>query len=68
MTRDETIEKVARAICAERCAWAGEPPCWKIMDGSNYQWPPETCDEPGCVAFAQAAVAAMEEANETAAT
>jgi hypothetical protein len=61
MTRDETIEKVARAICAERCAWAGEPPCWKIMDGSNFKWPPETCDEPGCMAFAQAAVAALEE-------
>jgi hypothetical protein len=66
MTRDQMIEKVARALCAEKCAWACEPPCWAIMDGSDYQWPPETCDEPGCMAFAYVAVAAMEEANETA--
>ena len=49
------VEKVAAAICAERCAFYGEPPCWKIEG----EWPPKSCDEPGCVALAQAAIAAM---------
>jgi hypothetical protein len=51
------VEKVARAICAEKCAFMGEPPCHTVMDGTEFSWPPETCCEPGCIAEARAALA-----------
>jgi len=53
MTEDDRIDKAARAICAEKCAFMGEPPCWQIGDGLS-----PDCDEPGCLALAEAAVAA----------
>lgn len=56
-------EKVARAICQEKCAFRGEPACWKVLDDSPFTFPPETCCEPGCVAEADAAISVcMEEA------
>ena len=45
----------ARAICRETCAFKGEPPCFEISG----EWPPSTCDEPGCGALAMAAVSAL---------
>lgn len=58
MTREELREKVARAICREQCAFYGEPPCWEVGKGLSPQ-----CDEPGCAAIADAAIAlCMEEA------
>ena len=54
----DDVERVARAICAEKCAYMGEPACWSFRDET---WPPPTCDEPGCVAEAMAAIAAMGE-------
>jgi hypothetical protein len=58
-------EKVARALCQEKCAFFGEPPCWGL-DPAEYviePWSPDTCDEPGCGALADAAIAiALEEA------
>jgi hypothetical protein len=63
MTRDKTIEKVARAICRVQCKRRGAMACDGIFDFDD-----------GCSGYtefweiAQAAVAAMEEANETAAT
>lgn len=59
---EDMIEKVARAICAENCAFYGEPPCWALddMDGLS-----PDCDEPGCRALAVAALAAMSEAKRT---
>lgn len=49
-------EKVARAICAEKCAFMGEPPCYTVEG----EWPNPNCQEPGCHAEAQAAIAALE--------
>ena len=52
MTKDASkkIDDVARAICAENCAFYGEPPCHNIGE-----WPNTNCDEPGCMALAKAA-------------
>jgi hypothetical protein len=49
---DDRTDKIARAICAEQCAFYGDPPCWKTGE-----WPNGECDEPGCMALAQAVVA-----------
>lgn len=58
MNDSAKIERVARAICQERCAFYGEPPCYKLDE-----WKPgDDCDEPGCRAMAMAAVAAMQDA------
>lgn len=54
MSDPETIARVARAICAEKCAFYGEPPCWEVGEGLS-----PDCDEPGCEALAMAAVAAI---------
>lgn len=43
-------DAIARAICREKCAFYGEPPCWTIGE-----WPNVYCDEPGCEALAIAA-------------
>jgi hypothetical protein len=45
----------ARAICREKCAFYGEPPCWQISD----EWPNPHCDEPGCSALGVAAAIAL---------
>ena len=59
------VEKVARALCQEKCAFYGEPPCWGL-DPAEYviePWNPNGCDEPGCGALAHAALTvALEEA------
>lgn len=57
----DKTDTIARAICQEQCAHYGEPPCWKVYDEA---WPNPTCDEPGCMALAEAVVAAMEKADE----
>lgn len=55
------VERVAKAICRETCAFMGELACWQITDdhGDKLLWPPELCSEPGCEALAMAAVAAL---------
>jgi hypothetical protein len=53
-----TADTAARAICAERCAFMGEPACWEVAG----EWPNPACDEPGCHALALAAVAALDQA------
>jgi hypothetical protein len=57
--KPDQIDTVAREICAEQCAEYGEPPCHKTGP-----WPNEQCNEPGCMALAQAAIAAMEGCKE----
>ena len=52
MTRETAQDRIARAICAEKCAFYGEPPCYRIAE-----WPNEACDEPGCMALALAVLA-----------
>jgi hypothetical protein len=59
MTVPKHIEVMARGICREKCAFMGEPPCFTVMDGSPFTWPPETCCEPGCISEATAAHAAL---------
>lgn len=56
------VEKVAKAICAESCAFMGEPACWRFEKddrGNPLPWPPEGCSEPGCMALAIAACAVI---------
>ena len=48
-------DDLAQAICREKCAFYGEPPCWRI---APEDWPNPHCDEPGCDALAAAARAA----------
>lgn len=47
------LDRIERAICRERCAFMGEPPCW---DGpfADDPWPNPNCDDPGCHALALA--------------
>lgn len=54
-------EKIARALCREKCAYRGEPPCFEMRDdkGERYPWPNEQCDEPGCQAEAIAVMAVL---------
>jgi hypothetical protein len=56
----EAVDRVARAICREKCAFYGEPPCFTLEDddGSPVPWPNPHCDEPGCGALALAALLA----------
>lgn len=54
MRDPETIARVARAICAEQCAFFGEPPCWQIRGELS-----PLCNEPGCKALAMAAIATI---------
>jgi len=49
-----TIDKIARAICQERCAFYGEPACWTFNNEPGTPWPNPNCDEPGCFALAKA--------------
>lgn len=65
MTRDETIEKVARAICETQCLIWQEEPCFLVDEYGNksdcacesWHWTAT------CLTLAKAAVAAMEEAD-----
>jgi hypothetical protein len=50
-------ENVVRAICAEQCAFYGEPPCWQIV--APEAWDKDDCGEPGCRDLAAAALAAL---------
>ena len=52
------ILAAGHALCRERCAVMGEPPCWQVTgdDGKLLPWPPETCD---CATEAPAAVASF---------
>jgi hypothetical protein len=56
----EAVDRVARAICREKCAFYGEPPCFTLEDddGNLVPWPNPHCDEPGCGALAVAALLA----------
>ena len=58
MSDPETIARVARAICAEKCAYYGDQPCWKVGDGLS-----PDCDEPGCEALARAAEVALKDVD-----
>jgi hypothetical protein len=49
------LEAVTRAICAERCAFYGEPPCWQV---APEKFALTDCDDVGCRAMANAAIRA----------
>lgn len=55
---EKAVNFAARAICRERCAFMGEPPCWQVTPEGE-AWPPPACSEPGCMAAARAAVSAL---------
>lgn len=57
----DLIERMHRAICREKCAFLGEPPCFLMEDANGVAepWPNPDCDEPGCLALAVAAAAAV---------
>lgn len=62
MTDADKLDRIARAICAERCAGYGIPSCcdWG-------QWPNPNCgtvsEGTTCHTIARAALKAMEESN-----
>lgn len=64
MDREGLVEKAGKAICQERCAYMGEPPCWSLDtdDGGPYPWPAEAC-EPDCLSLARAALTPSEDAR-----
>ena len=55
-TADGVVDRIARAICREQCAFMGEQPCWEVWG----EWPNPDCDEPGCHALAKAVHAIAE--------
>ena len=59
MTADMLTDRIAHAICAEKCAFRGDPPCYTVFSDE-----PPKCDEPGCMALARAAVASFRSDNE----
>lgn len=59
MTADMLTDRITRAICAEKCAFRGEPPCYTVFSEE-----PPKCDEPECMALARAAVASFRSDNE----
>jgi hypothetical protein len=63
--RDAEVETVAKVICAETCAFMGEPACFRHFDaaGDPLPWPPEGCCNPGCMALAEAVVAKLRRAT-----
>ena len=58
----DRIDRIARAICRETCAFMGEPPCFDLEegDGSLVPWPNPDCDEPGCRELAVAVAGALD--------
>lgn len=57
------VERLARAICRETCAFYGDPPCWQMAADhpDELDWPNRECDEPGCMALAAAAASVIAE-------
>lgn len=53
----DPTDRIARAICREKCAFMGEPPCFDKSIFGEEPWPNPYCDEPGCHALAAAVVA-----------
>lgn len=55
---EKLIERIGKAICRETCAFKGEPPCFEVHgdQGEALPWPPEACDEPGCIALAEVSI------------
>jgi hypothetical protein len=50
------IRRAAMAICRERCAQFGEPSCMETSRDLRETWPPEACDDPGCIVLATVAL------------
>lgn len=43
-TAPDEAQDMARAICRERCAFYGEPPCYERVDDTDPEWPNPHCD------------------------
>ena len=57
--RAESLRAIGQSICAEQCAFYGDPPCWKISD----EWPERTCDA-NCLTLARLALEAAQPRDE----
>lgn len=55
------LDKATRALCREKCAFMGEPPCFEMRGdkGEELPWPNPNCNDPGCQAEAEAVLAAL---------
>ena len=51
--------RIARAICAERCAEYGEPPCWQVVDDGSLSPDCDTAHECSCEQLAAAVEAEL---------
>ncbi len=63
----DELDRLARAICQEDCAFRGEPACWEMTASEGPEacpWPNPNCDEPGCQAYAMAVLAALAAARD----
>lgn len=58
-------DRIARAICREKCAFYGDPPCFNVTGimGEPLPWPNPNCDEPGCHALALAVAALLRQSD-----
>lgn len=66
--RLDEVRRVGKAICRARCAHAGEAmgsraaDCVAVADQFYAgAWPPPGCNDPGCMALARVAIAALYE-------
>ena len=63
-TTDDDVERAGKRLCAEKCAFYGDPPCWKMAADDGLSWTGDDayaarCDE-DCLSLARAAIAAYE--------
>jgi hypothetical protein len=48
--------RVAMSLCRERCAYMGVPNCVEVARDHREIWPPESCNDPGCIVLATVAL------------
>jgi hypothetical protein len=62
----DALTRAARAICRERCAFYGDPPCHKMdewAEGDDCGDDESGVNDVGCMALARAALAAAPDAK-----
>ena len=52
-------DRIARAICAERCAEYGEPPCWQVTEDGSLSPDCGQLDDCSCQQLAEVAAQAV---------
>jgi len=56
---NDRITRIARAICAERCAEYGEPPCWQVDEDGRLSPDCGNSDDCSCQQLAEVAAQAV---------